>query len=397
MAASWAIVKPSAPSGDRRPGGVAGGLDQRGPRHAVVPRDPVVLDPALAREEGDAAGFVVHVLHGTCAIRAESVLYGQDRPRARAAGGAPGPPVGAAGRSSPPGSASTRARCGATSSRCARLGIPVEAERGPAGGYRLRPGYRMPPLLFTTGEATAVALGLLAARRDGLDADGALAKLHRVLPDRVRLRVEALEQTLQVTGRPRSAAPPQRRAPAAARRGRGPRAARPGALHVERGRRVRARAEPVRPRRPRRALVRARARPRARRAARPARRPLRRGPARRPGRSAAAGLRRRRVRRAARWPACRGRTRSRWCSSCRSRPRRRASRPRSPSSRPTASGRCCACAPSRSTGWPALLAGMGCDFTVRRPDELRASLGALADRLSLAARSGGRSPPARGC
>jgi predicted DNA-binding transcriptional regulator YafY len=55
------------------------------------------------------------------------------------------------------------------------LGIPVEAERGPAGGYRLRPGYRMPPLLFTTGEATAVALGLLAARRDGLDADGALA------------------------------------------------------------------------------------------------------------------------------------------------------------------------------------------------------------------------------
>ena len=45
----------------------------------------------------------------------------------------------------------------------------------------------------------------------------------------------------------------------------------------------------------------------------------------------------------------------------------------------------------------ALLAGMGCDFTVRRPAELRASLGALADRLSLAARSGGRTPPARGC
>jgi predicted DNA-binding transcriptional regulator YafY len=89
------------------------------------------------------------------------------------------------------------------------LGIPVEAERGPAGGYRLRPGYRMPPLLFTTGEATAVALGLLAVRRDGLDADGALAKLHRVLPDRVRLRVEALERTLQVTGPPRSAAPPR--------------------------------------------------------------------------------------------------------------------------------------------------------------------------------------------
>jgi predicted DNA-binding transcriptional regulator YafY len=80
------------------------------------------------------------------------------------------------------------------------LGIPVEAERGPAGGYRLRPGYRMPPLMLTEAEATAVALGLITARRDGLDADGALAKIHRVLPDKVRLRVEALEQTLGFTG-----------------------------------------------------------------------------------------------------------------------------------------------------------------------------------------------------
>ena len=89
------------------------------------------------------------------------------------------------------------------------LGIPVEAERGPAGGYRLRPGYRMPPLMLTAAEATAVALGLIAARRDGLDADGALAKIGRVLPDQVRLRVEALEQTLAFTGRPHEAMPPK--------------------------------------------------------------------------------------------------------------------------------------------------------------------------------------------
>jgi predicted DNA-binding transcriptional regulator YafY len=89
------------------------------------------------------------------------------------------------------------------------LGIPVEAERGPAGGYRLRPGYRMPPLMLTSSEATAVALGLIAARRDGLDADGALAKIRRVLPDQVRLRVEALEQTLGFTGRPHEAMPPK--------------------------------------------------------------------------------------------------------------------------------------------------------------------------------------------
>jgi predicted DNA-binding transcriptional regulator YafY len=89
------------------------------------------------------------------------------------------------------------------------LGIPVEAERGPAGGYRLRPGYRMPPLMLTAAEATAVALGLIAARRDGLDADGALAKIGRALPERVRLRVEALEQTLGFTGRPHEATPPR--------------------------------------------------------------------------------------------------------------------------------------------------------------------------------------------
>jgi predicted DNA-binding transcriptional regulator YafY len=89
------------------------------------------------------------------------------------------------------------------------LGIPVEAERGPAGGYRLRPGYRMPPLMLTAAEATAVALGLITARRDGLDADGALAKIGRVLPDDVRLRVEALVQTLGFTGRPHEAMPPK--------------------------------------------------------------------------------------------------------------------------------------------------------------------------------------------
>ena len=89
------------------------------------------------------------------------------------------------------------------------LGIPVEAERGPGGGYRLRPGFRMPPLMLTATEATAVALGLIAARRDGLDADGALAKIGRVLPDEVRLRVEALEQTLRFTGVTREATAPQ--------------------------------------------------------------------------------------------------------------------------------------------------------------------------------------------
>jgi predicted DNA-binding transcriptional regulator YafY len=81
------------------------------------------------------------------------------------------------------------------------LGIPVEGERGRGGSYRIKPGYRVPPLMFTSKEAAAVALGLMAAKRLGIETDAALAKVRRVLPDRLRLSVESLEQTLGFTGR----------------------------------------------------------------------------------------------------------------------------------------------------------------------------------------------------
>jgi predicted DNA-binding transcriptional regulator YafY len=88
------------------------------------------------------------------------------------------------------------------------LGIPVEGERGVGGGYRLRPGYRLPPLMLGDDEAVAVALGLIAAGRQGLtSADGALAKIRRVLPDALRRRVEALETTLGFTMPPMADAP----------------------------------------------------------------------------------------------------------------------------------------------------------------------------------------------
>jgi predicted DNA-binding transcriptional regulator YafY len=93
-----------------------------------------------------------------------------------------------------------------------RLGIPVEGERGVGGGYRLRPGYRLPPLMFTEDEATAVVLGLTAARRlalgDSDGTDGALSKIHRVLPDTLRRRVEALEAALAFTGPAITGEPP---------------------------------------------------------------------------------------------------------------------------------------------------------------------------------------------
>ncbi|WP_433411672.1 helix-turn-helix transcriptional regulator [Microtetraspora malaysiensis] len=90
--------------------------------------------------------------------------------------------------------------------RLGDLGVPVEAERGRYGGYRLRPGYRLPPLMFGDDEAAAVVLGLLAGRRTGLSVgeaatESALAKIRRVLPEALRERVRAIEETVDVTSR----------------------------------------------------------------------------------------------------------------------------------------------------------------------------------------------------
>lgn len=84
------------------------------------------------------------------------------------------------------------------------LGIPIEGQRGVGGGYRIRPGYRLPPLMLDDDEAVVVALGVVAAGHIGLagsseSVEGALAKIHRVLPDGLRRRVEALESTLDFT------------------------------------------------------------------------------------------------------------------------------------------------------------------------------------------------------
>jgi len=90
------------------------------------------------------------------------------------------------------------------------LGIPIEGERGVGGGYRLRPGFRLPPLMLADDEAAAVVFGLVAAGRVGLASDGvegALAKIHRVLPDAIRSRVEALESTLGFTTAPETTPP----------------------------------------------------------------------------------------------------------------------------------------------------------------------------------------------
>src|SRR5437763_14710899 len=90
------------------------------------------------------------------------------------------------------------------------IGIPIEGERGVGGGYRLRPGFRLPPLMLAEDEAAAVVFGVVAAGRLGLanhGVDGALAKIYRVLPEAVRTRVEALESTLGFTTAPETRPP----------------------------------------------------------------------------------------------------------------------------------------------------------------------------------------------
>src|SRR5438876_1735664 len=79
--------------------------------------------------------------------------------------------------------------------------IPVEANIGRYGGYRLRPGFKLPPLLFTEAEATAIMLGLLGSSwlelgLPAMSTEGALAKVFRVLPLRARERLNAVSSHL---------------------------------------------------------------------------------------------------------------------------------------------------------------------------------------------------------
>src|SRR5689334_10481432 len=85
------------------------------------------------------------------------------------------------------------------------LDVPVESVRGRYGGYRLAPGFRIPPLMLSDDEALAVLLGLVAGRRAGLmtaagtASETAAAKIRRVLPDRLGRRLDALLGSLVFT------------------------------------------------------------------------------------------------------------------------------------------------------------------------------------------------------
>ncbi|MQS16601.1 YafY family transcriptional regulator [Streptomyces kaniharaensis] len=95
------------------------------------------------------------------------------------------------------------------------LDIPVEAVRGRYGGYRLAPGYRLPPLMLNDDEALAVLLGLVAGRRTGLltatqtAGETAAAKIRRALPERLARRLDAVMESLAFTAAPGESATPE--------------------------------------------------------------------------------------------------------------------------------------------------------------------------------------------
>jgi predicted DNA-binding transcriptional regulator YafY len=77
------------------------------------------------------------------------------------------------------------------------LDYPIDVGMGPAGGYRLGAGGRLPPLLLDDDEAVAVAVSLRTATGSGVAGIGetalrALLKLEQVLPHRLWRRIEAL-------------------------------------------------------------------------------------------------------------------------------------------------------------------------------------------------------------
>jgi predicted DNA-binding transcriptional regulator YafY len=93
------------------------------------------------------------------------------------------------------------------------LDIPVESVRGRYGGYRLAPGYRLPPLMLTDDEAVAVLVGLVSSRSgtgaSRLAAESAAAKVRRVLPRPLAARLGALLDVAHFSDQSHPGPPPE--------------------------------------------------------------------------------------------------------------------------------------------------------------------------------------------
>lgn len=89
--------------------------------------------------------------------------------------------------------------------RLRELGYVVDAVRGVAGGYQLRAGGQLPPLLLEDEEAVAIAVGLRTAAAGavgGLEETSvqALTKVINLMPPRLRRRMNALKSQTEAPG-----------------------------------------------------------------------------------------------------------------------------------------------------------------------------------------------------
>jgi predicted DNA-binding transcriptional regulator YafY len=87
------------------------------------------------------------------------------------------------------------------------MGIPVEPNPGRVGGYWLRPGYRMPPLMFSADEAIGLAVALLTSRVGSQDdlpepVAGALGKIERTLPTELAARIKTIREGFRMARNP---------------------------------------------------------------------------------------------------------------------------------------------------------------------------------------------------
>lgn len=83
------------------------------------------------------------------------------------------------------------------------MGIALITEKGPAGSYRLKRGSRLPPLIFNDSEASAITVGLQAIRQmnfpfDAAAIEGALAKIERLLPEKLLEYVNDLKDLVKI-------------------------------------------------------------------------------------------------------------------------------------------------------------------------------------------------------
>jgi predicted DNA-binding transcriptional regulator YafY len=89
--------------------------------------------------------------------------------------------------------------------RLRELGYQVDAVRGAAGGYQLRAGGSLPPLLLEDEEAVAVAVGLRTAAAGavaGMDdwSVQALSKVLSLMPPRLRRQMDAVASQTESPG-----------------------------------------------------------------------------------------------------------------------------------------------------------------------------------------------------